>query len=182
MRISFEVSSFLNDPRGLIEILSNLHGMGLWSSYHDPEVERVACRTPSSAYNLCRFVNHAHGVSRGAERVFLKNPGIGIKYLRIVGRSSFLDEDTQRRFWRKVVKKPDLAYRWCESFQTRLSEEEEEVFVGDVRLAKEYAFFVRKEPFSESVHSKLILRSFEDMDVWSKNCLEQYIKWAAEKF
>jgi hypothetical protein len=181
MTISFEVSAFQNDPRGLVDVLSNLHRIGLWSLYHDPEVERIACRTPGSAYNLCRFVNHARGVSRGAERVFLKNPNVGIKYLRLVNRRAFLDEDTQARFWRKVLKKPDLAYSWANAFRVRLSDEEEEVFVGDVRKAKDYAFFVRKEPFSESVHNKLVLRSFEDMDRWSKGCLEQYIKWAAER-
>jgi len=50
MTISFEVSAFQNDPRGLVDVLSNLHRVCLWSSYHDPEVERVACRTPGSAY------------------------------------------------------------------------------------------------------------------------------------
>jgi hypothetical protein len=181
MTVSFEVSAFERDPRGLISVLSSLHRVGLWSLYHDAEVERVACRTPGSAYNLCRFVNGARGVSRGAERVFLKNPGIGIKYLRLVNRRAFLDEDTQRRFWRKVLKKPDLAYKWANAFRTRLSEEEEEVFVKDVRLAKDYAFFVIKGPFPESVHNKLLLRSFEDMDRWSKGCLEQYVQWASKR-
>jgi hypothetical protein len=181
MKVSFEVSAFEKDPRGLISVLGSLNRNGLWFSYHDSEVERVACRTPGSAYNLCRFVNGSRGVSRKTERVFLKNPAIGIKYLRIVNRRTFLDEDTQARFWRKVVRKADLAYKWASTFRTLLSPEEEEVFVSDVRLAKEYALFIRKEPFPESIHNKLILRSFEDMDRWSKSCLEHYIKWAAER-
>lgn len=181
MTISFEVSAFQHDARGLVDVLSNLHRIGLWSLYHDSEVERVACRTPGSAYNLCRFVNGAHGVSRAAERVFLKNPNIGIKYLRLVNRRAFLDEDTQRRFWKKVVRDAELAYRWANAFQTRLSEEEEAVFAGDVVRAKDYAFHIIKAPFPEKVHEMLLLRSFEDMDQWTKSCLSQYIKWASER-
>jgi hypothetical protein len=179
--ISFEVSAFEKNPRGLISVLSNLHGAGCWSSFHDPEVERIACRTPSSAYNLCRYVNRAHGVSRSAERVFLKNPSIGVRYLRLVNRRSFLDPDTQERFWKKVMKSPDLSYSWANTFRERLSEDHEEVFVNDVRIAKNYALFVIKGPFPVKIHQMLILRSFEDMDSYSKSCLREYMKYSEGK-
>ena len=179
MNIHFDTDAFANNPRGLISVLSNLKDSGQWSVRHDADVERVACRTPSLAYNFCRFVNGAFGVSRGAERVFLKNPGIGIRYLRIVNRKSFLDEDTQRRFWRKVSKNPDLCYEWSQAFKERVPDES--VFVKDVRVAKNYAYFIIRDPFPEEIHNMLVLRSFEDMDPYSKRCLTEYISWAASK-
>lgn len=181
MNIHFDASVFEKDPKGLISVLSNLHDVGAWSVRHEKEIERIVCRTPSSALNYCRYVNHAFGVSREAERVFLKNPGIGIRYLRMVNRRSFQDEDTQARFWRKVAKSPDLCYQWGQAFQQRVSEEDEEVFASDVRLAKSYAFFVIKAPFPEKVHNMLLLRSFEDMDNYSKKCLTDYIQWADKR-
>lgn len=181
MNIHFDTSAFEKDPKGLIAVLSNLHMVGSWSVRHDREIEKIVCRTPTSALNYCRHVNHAFGVSREAERVFLKTPRIGIRYLRLVNRRSFQDEDTQVRFWRKVVKSPDLCYEWGQAFQQRVSEQEEEVFVRDVRVAKNYAFFVIREPFPEKVHNMLVLRSFEDMDNYSKRCLTEYIRWADER-
>lgn len=178
MNIHFDTSVFEKDPKGLISVLSNLNRIGSWSVRHEREIERIVCRTPSSALNYCRYVNGAFGVSREAERVFLKNPTIGIRYLRLVSRKSFHDDDTQARFWRKVVRSPDLCYQWGQAFQQRVSEEEEEVFVKDVRVAKNYAFFVSREPFPEKIHNMLVLRSFEDMDSYSKKCLTEYIKWA----
>ena len=181
MNIHFDTAAFERDPRGLIAVLSNLRRVGVWSLRHEKDIERIVCRTPSSALNFCRFVNGAFGVSREAERVFLKNPSIGVRYLRVANRKSFLDEDTQRRFWRKVVKNPDICYQWCQAFQQRVSEEEEEVFVKDVVLAKSYAFFIIKGPFPEKVHNMLVLRSFEDMNNYSKSCLTEYIRWSESK-
>lgn len=178
MNISFDTSAFVNDPRGLIGVLQNLHLNGAWSLGHHREIEAVVCRTPSSALRYCRDVQGPYGVSRESERVFLKNPGIAIRYLKIVGRRHFLDEDTQRRFWRKVVKDPDAAYEWANAFRTRLSEEEEEVFVENVAKAKDYAFFIIKDAFPERIHRMLVLRSFENLDPWEKCCLTEYIRWA----
>lgn len=178
MNIHFDTSLFEKNPKGLIAVLSNLRRIGSWSVRHERDIERIVCRTPNSALNYCRNVNYAFGVSREAERVFLKNPGIGIRYLRLVGRRSFLDEDTQSRFWRKVVRSPDLCYEWGQAFQQRVSEEEEEVFVKDVRVARNYAFFVIKGPFPEKAHNMLVLRSFEEMDPYSKKCLTEYIQYS----
>lgn len=178
MNIHFDTSVFEKDPRGLISVLCSLKRIGSWSIRHERDVEKVVCRTPGSAYNYCRYVNGAFGISREAERVFLKNPTIGMRYLRLVNRKSFYDDDTQARFWRKVVKKPELCYKWAQTFRERVSEEEEEVFVKNVRCAKDYAFFVIKAPFPEKIHNMLVLRSFENMDPYSKKCLMDYIKWA----
>jgi hypothetical protein len=179
--ISFEISAFEKDPRALISVLNKMKKVGCWSPTHDPEVERVCCRTPSSTYNLCRFVNLAHGVSREAERVFLKNPSIGVRYLSLVNRRSFLDSDTQERFWKKVRKSPELSYSWADSFKERLPEDHEEIFVKNVRIAKNYSFFVIKGPFPARIHHMLILRSFEEMDGYSKSCLREYMKYSEGK-
>lgn len=178
MNISFDTGAFEGDPRGLIEVLKALHDVGAGPLGHHRDVERIVCRTPGMAMRYCREVTHRLGVSREAERVFLKNPGLGLHYLRLVGRPHFLDGDTQRRFWRKVVRSPMLAVDWAKTFGTRLSEEEEEVFVGDVHRAREYAQDVRKDAFPERIHNMLVLRTFEDVDEWSKRALAAYIEWA----
>lgn len=178
MNIHFETSVFEKDPKGLISVLCNLHRIGFWSVDHYRDIERVVCRTPSSALNYCRYVNGAFGVSREAERVFLKNPVLGIRYLRLVNRRSFLDPDTQSRFWRKVVKNPHSCYQWCHLFRERVSAEEEEVFGGDIPVAVDYAFFIIKAPFSEKVHNMLIMSSFGDMDDWSRKKLRSYMEWS----
>lgn len=178
MNIHFDTSVFEKNPKGLISVLYNLRMVGSWSVRHERDVEQIVCRTPSSALKYCLSVTRTYGISREAERVFLKNPSIGIRYLRLVGRRNFLDEDTQGRFWRKVVKSPDLCYEWSQAFHLRVSEDEEEVFVKDVRAARDYAFFIIKGPFPEKVHNMLVLRSFEEMDSYSKKCLTEYIQWS----
>lgn len=181
MNVHFDTEAFSSNPRGLISVLHNLKGAGAWSLRHDRDVERVACRTPSLALNLCRFVNGAFGVSREAERVFLKNPGIGIRYLRVVGRREFLDPDTQTRFWRKVSKSPQLSLQWAIAFDRRLPEECEGVFLEDVTAAKTYSFSIIKGPFPERIHNLLILKSFESLGHYQKRCLEEYVRYAASK-
>lgn len=179
MNISFEVDRFRNDPRGLIDVLSNLYRVGAYHLGNHGEVEEIVCRTPSSALKFCQMVNHAYGVSREAEKVFVKNPSIGIRYLRLVGRTDFLDEKVQKRFWRKVLKSPDLALEWSRTLGRRLPEGEE-VFVGDMRCAREYSFHVIKGAFPEKVHQMLFLRSFENLDGWDKKYLSDYLRYAEE--
>lgn len=178
MNINFDVEQFKADPRGLIDVLSNLYRVGAYHLGNHREIEEIVCRTPSSALKFCQMVNHAYGVSREAEKVFVKNPSIGIRYLRLVGRTEFLDEKIQKRFWKKIMKHAEMAYEWARAFGRRLSEAEEEVFVGDVRLAKDYAYYVIKGPFPERIHHMLVLRSFENMGGWEKKYLNDYLQYA----
>lgn len=179
MRIGFEVSSFKGRAKTLISVLAGLRSAGEWPLQHHREVEEIVCGTPSSALNYCRHVVGGFGVSGAAERVFLKNPGIGIRYLYLVHRDRFLVEDTQRRFWAKVVKSPDLALLWSRTFNKRLSEEEEMVFVEDVICAKEYSRFVIVGPFPEKVHHALVLKSFGGLNDWETRAVKDYINWTA---
>lgn len=178
MRIDFDVSQFKDDARGLIDVLAALYRNRAWRLGHHKEIEEVVCRTPSVALKFCQMVNGAFGVSREAERVFVKNPSIGIRYLRLVTRSSFLDEKVQARFWRKVTRDPELAYQWCRAFGRRLSEDEEAVFAGSFRHAKDYAAYVIRGPFPDKVHQMLVLRSFENLEEWDKRYLSEYMRFA----
>lgn len=178
MIVSFDVEKFKGDPRALIDVLSSLYRVGGWRLGHYAEVEEVVCRTPSSALKFCRMVNHSYGISSSAEKVFLKNPGIGIHYLRLVGRSEFLDEKVQKRFWRKITRSPDLAYEWARTFNRRLSEQEEEVFVKNISRARDYALYVARGAFPEKIHKMLVLRSFESLDNLSKSYLSEYLRYA----
>jgi len=179
MRVGFEVSSFKGRPKSLISVLSGLRGAGEFALQHHKEVEEIVCRTPTSTLNYCRHVVAGFGVSGEAERVFLKNPKLGVRYLTMVKRDHFLVEDTQRRFWRKVLKSPDLSLEWARSFNKRLSEDEEMVFVENPRCAWTYARYVIVGPFPEKVHQRLVLRSFGVLAEWESRALKDYISWAA---
>lgn len=179
MNIKFDVDLFRNDPRGLISVLSQLYRHGAWSLGHHREIEEIVCRTPSSAFKFCHLVSRAYGVSRDAEKVFVKNPSIGIRYLRLVSRTEFLDEKVQKRFWRKVMKNPDIAYEWARAFGRRLPEGEE-VFVGNIRCARDYSLYVIKGGFPEKIHQMLVLRSFENLESWEKKYLNDYLRYAEE--
>lgn len=180
MNVNFSVSSFSKNPSALISLLGILRKEGEWSVRHEAEIESIVCKNPSMAYKFCRFVNYSYGVSRSAEAIFLKNPSIGVRYLRLVNRREFLDAEVQRRFWGKVSRNPSVAYEWASIFRERLPVDMEEVFLKDVRVAKSYSFFIIKGAFSESVHSKLLLKSFESMDELSKRCLSDYIRYAGK--
>lgn len=179
MNVNFDVDRFAKDPRGLIDVLSNLYRVGAYHLGHHREVEEIVCRTPSSALKFCQMVNHAYGVSREAEKVFVKNPSIGIRYLRLVSRTEFLDEKVQKRFWRKVMKNPDIAYAWARAFGRRLPEGEE-VFVGNIRCARDYSLYVIKGGFPEKIHQMLVLRSFENLEGWDRKHLSEYLRYAEE--
>ena len=123
MIVSFDTSAFDGRPGALISVLSSMSSVGQWPFDHNRDVEAIVCKTPSSALKYCRHVVHAYGISLKGERVFLKNPRIGIRYLRLTNKSRFFEEETQARFWRKVTKSPDLSYEWARAFGKRLSEE-----------------------------------------------------------
>lgn len=179
MRISFDTDGFSKNPKSLISVLSGLRGTGQLPLGHHREIEEITCRTPSSALSYCQYVVGAFGISRQAERVFLKNPGIAIRYLRSANRERFQDDDTQERFWKKVLKSPDLVLEWSRAFRKRVSEENEMIFVSSpLSCARQYAREVIKGPFPEEVHAKLILRSFESLDRWDDQSLREYIRWS----
>ena len=53
------------------------------------------------------------------------------------------------------------------------------VFSENIRIAKEYAVEIIRGPFPEKVHQRILLRSFESMDSYSKAVLAEYIRWAS---
>jgi hypothetical protein len=179
MIVGFDISAFKGRAKTLTSVLQGLRVAGQWPLQHHKEVEEIICKNPSWAYNYCRQVVGAFGVSGEGERVFLKNPGIGIRYLACVNRDHFLVEDTQRRFWKKVVKSPELARQWAEAFRKRLPEEDEMVFVQDPVSANDYAHRIIRGPFPEKVHHALVLKSFENMNDYEARRLKEYIAWAA---
>jgi len=179
MRISFDTENFKGRSSAnlLTNALSNLRVAGCYFHSHaNTDVEDVVCKTPSAAYKFVRYVSKS-GVSPASERVFLKNPGIGVRYLAYVNRSFFIEEEVQKRFWKKVVKNASLAVEYCSTFNKRLSEEEEEVFINDMRAMKDYAQRVIKGKFPQKVHDMILLKSFEGMDSWTKDNLQRYLRF-----
>lgn len=180
MHITFDVDKFTGRAHDLTNTLYYIKRSGNSFDPHSPEIETITCRTPSAAYKYARYVATT-GISKKAERVFLRNAKVGIKYLVFTRKKEFSDPDTQKRFRKKILKNPDLAYTWCSEFKTRLSETEEEVFVQDVRRARDYAMFVICGRFPEKIHNMLVLKSFENLDRYHKNWLQEYIKYAESK-
>lgn len=177
MQLFIEIEKFANNPKALTNVLYYMRNSGCHIPWKSPEIEAITCKTPSAALRHTRFVC-PDGLSEAAERVFLKNPALGIRYLKKVRREIFQNEDTQRRFWKKVVKKADLAYQWAHAFSKRLSEDEEVVFLESMHRMKEYAYFIIKGPFPEKVHNMILLKSYEPLNEWDKRSLNEYIKYA----
>lgn len=180
MHITFEISSFAGKAKELTNTLYFLKRQGVYFNHHDPEIEAITCRTPSSAYRYARYVATS-GISAEAEKVFNRNANVGIKYLTFTRKKEFSDVKNHQRFWKKVLKDPHLAYTWANSFKTRLPREEDEmIFIENMKQARDYAFFVIKGKFPEKIHNMLVLKSFENMDRWQKNWLQEYINYAAK--
>lgn len=180
MHLFIEIEKFQNNPKALTNVLYYMRNQGCHVPYRSPEIEAITCKTPSSALRHTSLVS-PEGVSEASERVFLKNPAIGIRYLKKIRRETFQNYDTQRRFWKKVVKKADLAYQWAQAFGKRLSEDEEVVFLESMYRMKEYAYFIIKEPFPEKIHNMILLKSYEFMPEWEKKSLNDYVKWAESR-
>lgn len=178
MIVSFDTEDFRHDPRGLIDILSNLQRLGSWSLDENRDVESITCRTPGFALKYCREVVYSKGISAQAEAVFLKNPKLGLRYLNLVDRDHFRDENVQKRFWKKITKNARLAYLWANQFKKRLSEAEEEVFVQNISQAYNYSFFVIKGAFPEKIHRMLVLKSFEKLTDSESKMLKDYLRYA----
>lgn len=177
MEIKFDIDNFIGKSENLISVLSHLKYAKCYAPVHDEKIEGITCRTPSSALKFCRYVNDKIGISPESEKVFLKNPVLGLRYLKMMRRESFLDPAVQKRFWKRVVKNPELALDWSRAFNKRLSEDEEVVFVKDMRAMKEYAVHAIRGKFSEKVHQMILLKSFEPLSQFHKNQLRDYLKF-----
>lgn len=177
MQLSIEVEKFKNKPKPLTTILYYMRIHGCYIPYRSPEIEAITCNTPSSALRYATLVS-PEGLSEAAERVFLKNPVLGIRYLKKIRREMFQNDDTQRRFWKRIMKKADLAYQWAQSFGKRLDEKEEEVFLQSMTRMKEYSYFVIKGRFPEKMHNMILLNSYAPLPEVEKRSLNDYIKYA----
>lgn len=179
MEINFNIQNFVGRAKNLTNVLYYLVKSNSFTPHFNEEIEAITCRTPSEALRYCRHVNGKMGVSPSTEVVFLKNPSLGIRYLRYIGRDHFVEQKTQTRFWKKIIKKPDLALGWSQTFNKRLSENEEEVFLKSMRCMKEYAFHVIKGPFPERIHQMIVLMSFDSsLKDWEKKSLKDYVSYA----
>ena len=186
MQISFDTENFKGRGREskLIDILANLDRMGLYfHGQYNKDVEEVVCRTPSSAYKFARLVAR-NGVRPDSESVFLKNPRIGVRYLQSVRRKSFADEAVHKKFWKKLLRRPEVAVEYCSAFQVRLTEKEEEIFVHDIASMVRYSnrviggegrVRVGYGKFPERVHNMILLKSYEYLTDREKHLLQKYI-------
>ena len=184
MQIVFETDNFSSRGRKgdhcLANVLHYLKRFGCLATDHSlPEVEKVACLTPSGTIRYCRLFA-SKGVTAETEAIFLKNPELGLRYLKMVGRSSFLDPVVQKKFRKKFRSNPRVAYEWAKAFHIRLTEEEEECFRKDLSAANNYARSVIGGRFPEKIHEMIILASFGNMDVYQKKSLSEYIKLAGD--
>jgi hypothetical protein len=179
MNISFEIEKFKGNPGGLINVLSQLKHANCYLPFRSHEVEEIACCTPSSALKYARCVSGS--IMPDSEKVFLKNPGIGIRYLRVAHRHEMQDPNIQKRFWKKVVKKPRLLLDWVGYTGRRLSEEEEESFVQNMSCANHYARKIIGGKFPERIHQMILLKSFEQLGMYEKRSLEEYIRFSEGK-
>jgi hypothetical protein len=181
MQITFDTDNFSKrGEKSLTNVLCYLSRHGCFAQGHYPDIERITCRTPSSALRYVRYFAHA-GISPESEAVFLKNPSLGVRYLGMVRKKEFSDPVIQRKFRRKFKSNAKAAYEWAELFKERLSEDEEEVFRKDVAIARDYAIRVIGGKFPDKIHSMLVLASFQELDSWRKRKLTEYIKFAEGK-
>lgn len=181
MQITFETGMFgKRGEKSLTNVLCYLRRHGCFAEGHYPDIEQITCRTPSAALRYVRYFAQK-GVTPESEAVFLKNPVLGVRYLKIVGNKEFADPKVQARFRKKFKSDPSLAYEWALAFSTRCTEEEEEVFRKNVALARDYAMYVIKGRFPDKVHGMLVLASFQDLDPYQKARLTDYIKFAGGK-
>ena len=183
MQITFDTDNFASGRKSDVALTNVLHYLkkhGCIGEMHDHSVERITCRTPSATLRYCRYFANK-GVSPQTERVFLKNPSLGVRYLKMVGRSEFADPDVQRKFRKKFRSDAAAAYEWASAFKTRLTEDEEKVFRKSMRLARDYAREIIGGKSPEKVHAMILLASFKDMSQYEKRYLDDYVKFAEGK-
>lgn len=168
----------------LIFALRNLLDHGQFQKGVYPDVERLMT-VPSLALKYVRMVTMEAGMSPEGEKIFLKNPNVALQYLKLVKRPEFLDPKIQKRWRRMVGRNPQIALEWCKAFNQRLTEKEEEIFLKDMVLMKDYAMFVIRGPFPQHIHEMILLRSFDDykgrtsnVRDWQKRALQDYLRYA----
>ncbi len=180
MNITFDIKNFIYNPKGLIECLRILKNNNCIVDFGSDEIQAITCRTPSMAYKYCaKFMKS--GLSPEKEKIFLKNPNIGLRYLELVGRSCFINDKIQERFRKKFQKNPEVAYRWSKRWNIRLEEKEEECFIHSYFFAEIYAKEIIKGRFPERVHNMLLLSSFATKGTWDENYLKSYLLFAEKK-
>lgn len=182
MQITFDTDNFDSRSRKgdicLANVLHYLKRFGCIGSDRPlPEVERVACTTPSGTLRYCKLFAGG-GVSAATEEVFLKNAELGVRYLKMVRRSEFLDPNVHKRFRRKFRSNAKVAYQWARAFGVRLTEEEEQVFRKDMVSARDYARSVIGGRFPDGIHEMLVLASFGNISSYEKQALSDYLKFA----
>jgi hypothetical protein len=176
MEITFDVNNYTGDARELIAVLNSLRKHKCWTPVHDRDIERITCRVPSSALKYAQLVMKNIGISSEAERVFIKNPEIGVRYLVYMGKKEFSDPVTQKKFWKKLCKDPSTAFKWAQNFG-RLSETEEEVFLKSMSHMWQYARHVIRGRFPEKIHNMILLKSYEEMYEWEKKSMRDYLSY-----
>ena len=181
MQISFDTENFLGGAKALTTVLKVLCDREAYAPKHHKEVEEICCRTPSDALRYTEKVTRNRGISAEAEKVFFKNVGLGLRYLRYLKKTSFVDPTFNQKFIKKVKRNPATALEWSKE-HGRLTEKEEEVFVKDFSSMREYAMRVIKGPFPEKVHNMILLKSFDsNSDSWQKKWLTDYVSFV-ERF
>lgn len=177
MEITFDVANYAGDAKNLTWVLYSLKQHNSWYPTHEDEIEKITCRTPSSALKYASLVMK-DGISTDAEKVFLKNPGIGVRYLIRIKKKAFSNPEMQTKFWQKVLRDPKVALAWAQTFG-RLSDSEEEVFLKCMYSMRTYAYFVIKGKFPERIHNMILLKSYENMGEYSKKYLKEYLKYSS---
>ncbi len=180
MELSFSTDNFVGRPQNLISVLSHLKWAGSYSFKQEEDIESIVCKTPSVAYKFARYVAK-EGISQNAEKVFLKNPSIGIRYLKLTRKNNLTNPEIHAKFWKKITRKPQLALEYSLSFNKRFSESEEEVFLKDTHCMRTYAEKVIKGKFPEKIHNMIVLKSFEvQPSSLDERHLKLYIKFSEQ--
>lgn len=175
MQISFDTENFLGGAKALTVVLQVLRDFEAYAPDPHKEVEEICCRTPSDALRYTQKVTRNRGISAEAEKVFIKNVGLGLRYLRYLKKNSFADPTFNQKFIKKVKRNPVTALEWSKE-HGRLTEKEEEVFIKDFPSMREYAMRIIKGPFPEKIHNMILLKSFDsNLDSWQKKWLTDYV-------
>lgn len=178
MNIDFNTNDFNGNPQTLIYILYQLRKSGSWIPQIEKDIEDVICTIPSRSLKYTKYVVPLIGLSESREAVFLKNPKIAISYLKEMKCETFKDEKIQKRFKKKILKRPDLLYGYAKIINKRFSEDEEVCFTKDFVYANLYARDIIKGPFSEKIHNMILLYSYGNLKSMQKNALEEYVRFA----
>lgn len=179
MKITFDTENFRGGAKSLTIVLETLRRWDSWDSGTHKDVETICCRTPSDALRYVTKVGCK--LSPEAEKVFLKNVGLGIRYLKYKKNryctDTFYDKDFHQKFVKKIKRNPQTALEWAKT-HGRLTEKEEEVFLKDFPSLRTYAMNVIKGAFPDKMHHMILLKSFDaSLDSWQKKWLKEYVSF-----